>query len=258
MPEVTKHEPGSFSWVELATPDPGAAKRFYTSLFDWSFVDTPTGPDQVYTRLQLRGKDVGALMEQPKEQRAQGVPPNWGSYVTVESADKSAARAKELGGKVLLDPFDVFEYGRMAVIQDPQGAVFSIWEPRQHIGVQVHDEPQSLCWNELYTRDTEGSAKFYTGLFGWRAKTDPGGYTEWQVGERATGGMIAIDPQWGPVPPHWLPYFAVTDCDATVRRTTDLGGRTMMPARDIPNVGRFAILMDPQGAAFAIIKLERS
>lgn len=256
MTEFTRHEPGNFTWVELATTDAAAAKAFYTSLFGWTFVDTPAGPDMVYTRLQLRGKDAAALYPQDKAQREHGVPPNWTSYVSVESADRSAAKAKELGGTVVMEPFDVMEHGRMAVVQDPTGAVLSLWQPKQHIGVQVRDEPNSLCWNELYTRDTARAQAFYTGLFGWKAKTDPGGYTEWVRGEGSVGGMMAIQPEWGPMPPHWLPYFSVKDCDATVKRAADLGGSVMMPARDIPKVGRFAILRDPQGAAFAVIKLE--
>jgi uncharacterized protein len=257
MPEITKHEPGSFSWVELATTDAAGAKAFYNALFDWSYVDNPAGPDMIYTRCQLRGKDVAALYPQQKAQRDQGVPPNWASYVTVERADGTAAKAKELGATLVLEPFDVMAHGRMAVVQDPTGAILAIWEPREHIGVQIRDEPGTLCWNELYARDTAAAAKFYTALFGWRAKTDPGGYTEWHLGDRAVGGMIAIDPSWGNVPPHWLPYFQVTDCDATARRAESSAGSVMMPARDIPKVGRFAILKDPQGAAFAIIKLER-
>ena len=257
MPETSRHEPGSFSWVELATTDTAAAKKFYGALFGWTFVDTPAGPDMVYTRFQVGEKDVAAAYPQQKEQRDHGVPPNWMSYVTVERADAAAAKARELGGTLMMEPFDVMEHGRMAVLQDPAGAVLSLWEPRKHIGVQVRDEPNTLCWNELYTRDTARASAFYTGLFGWKAKTDPGGYTEWHRADgAAVGGMIAIDPQWGPVPPHWLPYFMVNDCDASLGRATELGGRTVMPPRDIPKVGRFAMVADPQGAAFAIITLE--
>jgi predicted enzyme related to lactoylglutathione lyase len=258
MPDITRHEPGSFSWVELATTDTAAAKKFYGGLFGWTFTDTPAGPDVVYTRFQVGGKDVGAAYPQHKEQQAQGIPPHWGSYVTVEKADATAAKAKELGGTVILEPFDVMQHGRMAVLQDPTGAVLSIWEPRQHIGVQVRDEPNTLCWNELYTKDTARAATFYTGLFGWRAKGDAGGYTEWHRADgAAVGGMIAIDPQWGPVPAHWLPNVMVTDCDATVARAGDLGGRALRPPLDVENVGRFAMLADPQGATFAVIKLGR-
>ena len=255
--DVTRHEPGSFSWVELATTDAAAAKQFYGGLFGWTHVDSPAGPDMVYTRFQLRGKDVAACYPQDKQQRERGIPPNWMSYVTVAKADATAAEAKKLGGTPMMEPFDVMEHGRMAVIQDPTGAVFSIWEPRQHIGVQVRDEPDTLCWNELYTRDTAKATAFYTALFGWRAKTDPGGYTEWHRADgAAVGGMIALDPQWGPMPPHWLPYFMVADCDASLKKATEAGARTLASPRDIPKVGRFALVADPQGAAFAIIKLE--
>ena len=120
---------------------------------------------------------------------------------------------------------------------------------------RIRDEANALCWNELYTRDAARARTFYTGLFGWRTKEDPGGYTEWQRGETSVGGMLAIQPEWGPMPPHWLPYFAVDDCDATVAKVGQLGGSTMMPPRDIPKVGRFAIVRDPQGAAFAVIKV---
>ncbi|HET8644022.1 MAG TPA: VOC family protein [Vicinamibacteria bacterium] len=257
MAHVDKHEPGSFSWAELATTDAGAAKSFYGGLFGWTHVDNQAGPDMVYTRFQLGGRDVAAAYPQDKGQREQGIPPNWMSYVTVASADASAAQARKLGGTVMMEPFDVMEHGRMAVLQDPTGAVLSVWQPRQHIGVQVRDEDNSLCWNELYTRDTTRAEAFFVGLFGWRAKRDPGGYTEWLRGETAVGGMIAIEPEWGPMPAHWLPYFQVRDCDATAARASELGGGVMMPARDIANVGRFAILRDPQGAAFAVIKLTR-
>jgi predicted enzyme related to lactoylglutathione lyase len=258
MPEFTRHEAGSFSWVELATTDTAAAKAFYGSLFGWTSVDTPAGPDMVYTRLQLRGMDVGALYPQPAEQRAHGAPPSWTSYVTVESADQSAARARELGATVAVEPFDVMQHGRMAVVCDPAGAFLALWEPREHKGVQIRDEPNTLCWNELYTKDTAAAARFYTGLFGWTPRTDAGGYTEWLRGSVAVGGMIAIAPEWGKVPPHWLPYFSVDDCDGIVARAEGLGGRPTMPARDVAHVGRFALLRDPQGASFAVIRLERA
>jgi uncharacterized protein len=257
MPEFTKHEPGTFSWVELATTDASGAKAFYTALFGWTFVDSPAGPDMVYTRFQMRGRDVGACYAQPKEQRDHGVPPNWMSYVTVASADASAAQARKLGGKVLMEPFDVMQHGRMTIVQDPTGAALSLWEPRQHIGVEVRDEPGALCWNELYTRDTGRAEAFYIGLFGWRPKRDPGGYTEWHRGATAVGGMIAIEPERGEVPPHWMPYFMVADCDASLARAVELGGKPLSPALDVEKVGRFAMVRDPQGAAFSIIKLDR-
>ena len=252
MTKIDHHEPGSFSWAELATTDAGAAKTFYTGLFGWSYVDSPAGPDMIYTRVKKGGKDAAALYQLGKEQK--GVPPHWNVYFSVASADESASKAKKLGAKALMEPFDVMEYGRMALLQDPQGATFSLWEPRKHIGAEVMNEPNTACWAELDTTDTESAGKFYTALFGWGTKVG-GDYTEFQVGGRSIGGMMKIAKEWGNVPPNWLVYFAVDDCDATAGKAQKLGAKIFMPPTDIPKTGRFAILQDPQGAVFAVIKL---
>jgi predicted enzyme related to lactoylglutathione lyase len=147
----------------------------------------------------------------------------------------------------------------MAIIQDPTGAVFALWQAGTHHGSSVYNVPNSFCWNELVTPDTAKAKEFYTGLFGWTADTQnfgPMEYTMFKNGERGAGGMHGITPEMGPMPPHWLTYFAVDDCDAKVSLAESLGAKTMKPADDIPGIGRFAILIDPQGAAFAIIKLE--
>jgi uncharacterized protein len=252
MATVDRYEPGTFCWVELATSDSDGAKAFYSKLFGWTWEDSPAGPDMIYTRLKKAGKDVGALYKMRPDQK--GMPPNWMSYVSVASADDSAKKAKDLGGQILMGPFDVMEFGRMGVIQDPQGAIFSLWEARTHKGAEVVNEPGAPCWNELHTTDTATAAKFYTGLFGWTTKAG-GDYTEFHRDERAAGGMIAIRKEWGPVPPNWLVYFAVSDCDATAKKAGELGAHTTVPPTDIEKVGRFAILADPQGAPFAVIKL---
>jgi predicted enzyme related to lactoylglutathione lyase len=151
------------------------------------------------------------------------------------------------------------EHGRMAVVQDPTGAVFSLWQPKQHRGAGLVNAPGSLCWNELMTTDTNKAGDFYTGLFGWGKDVQnfgPMEYTMLTNEGRPTAGMLQITPDMGPIPPNWLIYFAVDDCDATVQKASELGANVMKPADDIPGIGRFAILTDPQGAAFAIIKLE--
>ena len=256
MAERTKHEPGTFSWVELATRDSAAAKRFYTSLFGWGVDEMPVGDGTTYTMLTKNGKRVGALYQMSAQQ--QGVPPHWNSYVTVASADDSAAQAKKLGGNVMLEPFDVLDAGRMAVLSDPTGAVFSLWQPKRHIGADLVNEPGAFCWNELYTTDPNKAADFYRGLFGWTKDArhmDYGEYVIFNRGGRQMCGMMQIPKEWGPVPPHWLVYFAVDDCDASVAKATSLGAKAMMPPMDIENVGRFAMLTDPEGAGFAVIKL---
>jgi uncharacterized protein len=257
MTEVTRHEPGSFCWVELATSDPKAAKSFYTALFGWTPADTPMGPgpEDVYTRLQLSGKDVGALYKMMKEQAEQGVPPNWLCYVTVRSADEAAKKAKELKATVLAEPFDVESYGRMAMMQDREGAVFAVWQPGTHIGIQRADEPGTPCWCELSTRDAAGAGKFYTSLFGWGLKTADPAYVEITRGGVPIGGILPMGPEMQGVPPHWGVYFQVVDCDAIVAKATSLGGKVCFGPMDMEKVGRFAVVQDPQGAAFSVIKL---
>ncbi len=257
MTEVTRHEPGSFSWVELATSDPAAARSFYTNLFGWGVADTPMGPgpDEVYTRLQLAGKDVGALYKMMKEQAAQGVPPNWLCYVTVASADETAQKAKDLGATVLAGPFDVEDYGRMAMLQDPEGAVFAVWQARKHIGIQRVGEAGAPCWCELSTRDAARAGTFYAGLFGWRIKTSDPAYHEIELGGAPIGGIMPLAPEMKGVPPHWGVYFQVGDCDAAAAKAKALGGKVCFGPHDVANVGRFAAIQDPQGAGFSVIRL---
>jgi predicted enzyme related to lactoylglutathione lyase len=253
MQEIPEYKPGTFCWVELGTTDGEAAKKFYTELFGWGFDDIPLGPDKVYTMLKLNGKDVGAVMA------LQGVPPNWLSYVSVANADETAAKAKELGATLMKEPFDVMTVGRMAVIQDPTGAVFALWQAGTHKGSGIVNVPNSFCWNELATPDTEKAGDFYTGLFGWGKnfqQMGPMTYTSFMNGDRPAGGMYKPGPEMGNVPPHWLVYFAVDDTDAKLKQAGELGGKALAPAMDIPGTGRFAIVQDPQGAVFGIIKLE--
>jgi hypothetical protein len=258
MAEVTRHKPGSLSWAELATTDPAAAKKFYTSLFGWSIQDNPMGPgpEDIYTRLQHTNKDVGALYPMRPEQRQQGVPPNWLPYVTVASVEETAKKVKTLGGQVLTEPFDVMTFGRMAVLQDPSGATLALWEARESIGAQRVNEPGAFCWMELLTNETPKVGKFYADLLGWNAKTstlDPS-YTEFWQGDTPIGGMMGIPPEWGPVPPHWTVYWQVEDVDATTKKATSLGAKVLTGPQDIPTVGRFTSLQDPQGASFSIFK----
>ena len=259
MQETPDYKPGTFCWVELGTTASEAAKKFYTALFGWTFDDNPVGPGMVYTMLKQDGKDVGALYELMPEMKAQGIPPHWLSYASVASADESAAKAKELDATLMKEPFDVMTVGRMAVVQDPTGAVFALWQAGTHKGAGVVNVANSFCWNELMTTDTTRAGDFYTGLFGWGKDTQNFGpleYTMFQNGERPAGGMLKITPEMGPIPPNWLVYFAVDDCDAKTQKAKELGGSVMKPPDDIPGIGRFSILTDPQGAAFALIKLE--
>lgn len=259
--QKAQYAPGTFCWIELATTNSEAAKKFYTELFGWSFADNPMGPGMVYTMLKLDGKDVGALYQMPPEMTAMGIPPNWLSYASVNCADESAAKAKDLGATLLKEPLDVMTFGRMAVIQDPTGAVFAIWQAGTNKGAGVFNVPGSLCWNELLTTDTAKAGEFYASIFGWTKETmdfGPVEYTMFSNEGRGAGGVLKITPEMVGVPPHWLAYFAVDDCEAKVQKATELGATTNRPAEDIPGIGRFAIMQDPQGAVFAFIKLDNA
>lgn len=259
MTEFTEYAPGTFCWIELTTTDGAAAKEFYTELFGWSIRDVPIGEGQVYTMLEIDGKEVAALYEMGEEQRSHGIPPHWVSYVSVASVDETMEKAQSLGGTVLMGPMDVFEEGRMAMFQDPTGAAFAVWEAGDHIGVRLANEPGTLAWNELATRDVETAKAFYTQLFGWGAETaemDSGPYTSFMNEDRAAGGMMAMTEEWGDIPPHWMVYFAVADCNAGVEKAESLGAEIAVPPTDIEGVGRFAVLQDPQGAVFSIITLD--
>lgn len=261
--QVTKHAPGVFCWVELGTSDQNAAKKFYGELFGWTMNDIPIGPDSVYTMFKLNEKDVAAAYTLTQEELSAGIPPYWGLYINVENADASAKAIAAAGGTLLAEPFDVFDVGRMAIAQDPTGAHFKIWQPLNHIGVGVINEDNAMCWQELATRDVDGAKKFYSTVFGWDAQTKEGGpmpYTESYVhadgSTHSAGGMYTMMPEMEGIPPHWLPYFSVADCDAFVEKAKSLGANAHVPPMDIPEVGRFSMLTDPQGAAFSVIKLK--
>jgi predicted enzyme related to lactoylglutathione lyase len=253
MGERSEYPPGTFSWADLATTDQAAAKGFYGELFGWEADDMPVGDDSgtVYSMVRVGDKHVGAISPQPEQQRAAGVPPMWNNYITVESADDTARRAQELGAAVHAPPFDVLTVGRMAVIQDPQGAFFMLWEPRDHHGASLVNAPGALCWNELAVPDLDAAASFYGQLFGWDCSPMEGSPTPYLIirnGERTNGGIREPGPG---EPPNWTPYFAIEDLDAGLATLDRLGGTTMVGPNDI-GIARIAAVKDPQGAVFAL------
>ncbi len=261
MTEFNQYTPGTFNWVDLATTNTEAAKKFYTGLFGWSFADLPAGESMVYTMLYLDGKDVAGLGQLGEEQQAQGIPPHWMSYVSVASADEVAKKAKTLGGEIIVEPFDVLDSGRMAVIQDPTGAMLSLWEPRAHIGARVANVPVSLSWNELATTDTDKAGRFYSQLFDWEMQVNEFGpmiYTTFINEGRMNAGMMKIPADWGEIPPHWLVYFAVVGCEQSAEKAQALGATVLVPPTDAGDIGQFSVIQDPQGAVFAIIEMKRS
>ncbi len=253
MGERTSYTPGTFSWTDLSTPDQEGAKAFYTGLFGWEVVDNPIGENAVYSMMLLEGRPVAAISPQQEQQRDAGVPPMWNSYVTVESADATAARAGELGATVHAGPFDVMQAGRMAVVQDPQGAFFELWEPKEHIGAGLVNAPGALSWNELATPDITASSQFYSELLGWQVEPLQGMEMPYSVIRTAAGNSNGgIRPAMPPgTPPHWLVYLGCDDIGASLRTAEELGGRALTDVIDM-GTGKFAPVQDPQGAIFAL------
>lgn len=257
MSENPTFKPGEFCWWELQTSDSAAAKNFYSSLFGWTPRDVPMGEGQFYTMLEKEGKQAAALYGMDEQTAASGIPPHWNSYIGVESADATAAKAKELNGKVLMEPFDVMTEGRMAVLQDPTGATVSVWEPKNHTGAHYVNNVGGVCWNELMTPNASAASEFYGKLFDYDVNVMPMGestYTILAKGESQTAGVMQAEGEYAHVPPHWSMYIAVENAQNTVDSAAKLGGSVIMPPTPIPGVGTFAIIQDPQGAVFSILE----
>lgn len=256
MVEVTSYKPGTPSFIDLATTDLEAAKAFYGELFGWDAEDMPMPQGGIYTMLSKDGKDVAGAYVLGEEMAAMGVPPHWVSYITVADADAAASAVVSAGGRVIAEPFDVMSAGRMAVAADRQGATFSMWQPKESIGSYRVNEAGALIWNELQTNDIGSAEAFYREVFDWGTETTDmpnGTYTSFLVEGQAVAGMMEIQAEWGPVPPNWSIYLAVNDVDASLARAVAMGGAVQMEPMDVPNVGRFALLSDPQGAMFYIM-----
>jgi predicted enzyme related to lactoylglutathione lyase len=249
--ERTSYPPGTFSWADLGTTDAASATRFYTELFGWEAEEMPAGEAGTYTMLRLSGRDVAGLYRRD----ASVSPPAWLSYVTVADADDVVARAEQAGATVVQPPFDVLDAGRTAVLRDPTGAHFALWEPRRQIGAGVVNDPGAMCLNQLNTADPAVAQRFYTEVFGWRvdfAGTDEQAYWGLFNDGRLNGGMMPLPPG-SPAPSHWLVYFTAADLDATAAAAEPLGGRLLVPPTAVP-AGRIAVVADPQGAVFALFE----
>jgi uncharacterized protein len=255
MSERTSYAPGTPCWVDLGTPDIDAAAAFYGGLFGWS-IEEGENAEQTggYRQAMLRGKPVAGVMPLMQE----GQPPAWTTYISVEDADATAGKVREAGGNVLAEPMDVLDLGRMAIFMDPTGAAFGIWQPRKFVGAEVVNEANALVWNELNTRDPGAAKAFYGAVLGWgfeERQFQTGSYTSIKLGEDTVGGMLDMRGRVpDEAPPHWLVYFAVEDADAVVDKAKGASGDVPFGPEDMPEVGRIAVLTDPFGAAFALIK----
>ena len=269
MPERDGYISGVPCWIDTTHPDPDAAVAFYGGLFGWEFEDVmPSGSEGKYFIARIRGGDVAGIGPVPE-----GAPPMavWNTYVQVDSADETAAGVKAAGGATLTEPFDVMDAGRMAVFTDPEGAVFCVWEPRQHKGARVINEHGALNFNGLATADVEAAKAFYGSVFGWRVLGVGDNFQAWalpaygdhleelQPGNRQRTAemgapgfedvVASIEPLQPGVPPHWSVTFMVDGADEIAKKATELGGKVLVAPFDAPWV-RMTVLSDPQGATF--------
>ncbi|MFC9328219.1 VOC family protein [Kitasatospora sp. NPDC057015] len=239
---------GAPSWAEIATSDPAAAKAFYGELFGWRAETDPRPEAGGYTVMHLGEAPAAGLspLYGPEQRTA------WSVSFAVRDADATAAEVVAAGGRVLMEPMEVLDIGRFAVVADPSGAVFALWQARTFAGAGVFNDPGALGWAELLTRDPERAVAFYPEVFGWSVNEGES-YTQWGLAGEDFGGLLAMGDQFPPdLPPHWLPYFAVADVDVTASRAAGLGGEVLMPATTVPAGPRIAVLRDPQGAAFGV------
>jgi hypothetical protein len=248
---TTKRAPGEPNWLDLATPDLEVAKAFYRQIFGWDYVDT--GPDfGHYHMAQAQGRNAAGIGPIPPDSQ---MPPAWTIMFSSDDAAADAARAKALGGQVMMDTMAVGDLGAMAICADSTGAVFGLWQSINHIGAGVDGEHGAMAWSEVHTRDSDAARAFYGDLFQLTAhKMEGMDYYIMQRGEQMICGVQQMDASQTGIPPHWMSYFAVDNTDAAVERAVAAGGKLMVPAFDMA-YGRMAVLADPAGAAFSIVQL---
>jgi hypothetical protein len=258
MSEIKEHAPGTFCWLDLATPDPEAAKEFYHELFGWTFNDMAAGDEGgIYSFAEKNKKPVAGMYELSLDQKNQELPPHWLAYVCVENAQDIARRVVDQNGLVVVPVFDVMGHGNMGVIQDNVGAFLGLWQPKQHQGYAYVNEHGTVCWNELAVKDMEKPVSFYETLFGWKAKTENMGempYTTFSLQKNRVAGMYPMPEHMQSVPPHWLPYFKIEEIEKNVAKITSQKGEILMPVTRAEGVGLFAVAQDPQGAAFGLVE----
>ncbi len=250
---------GEFSWVDLAAKDLDTQSRFYESLFGWTHIDEPAGPDMTYRMFHSNGDVVAGAGQMTPQAYPPGTPSMWNTYVAVDDVDATAARATQLGGKVPMPAMDVMEEGRMAVVQDPSGGAIGLWQARRHKGATKFMEPGAITWNDLSTRDMRSAADFYEQLLGWQVERDDSSqppYWQVKVDGQAEGGIMPMPDQLpAEIPAHWMVYFAVDDVRATAEKVRELGGKVEMEPMEMDNI-IFGVVSDPAGATFAIMQMK--
>ncbi len=261
MKEITEYENGTFCWVELVATNLVIAKDFYQQLFGWTYREDSIGKDEHYTMIFKEGKEVGGMYAMRKEQEEVGMPAHWMSYVSVDDLEGTVKKAKELGSFPYIEAMDVGTAGRMACVHEPEGAIFSLWQAKDHLGIKVKGLHGTPSWFELASNDAEKSQTFFKELFGWGTKVDEleegKSYTLFTGASKAKetkAGLLQMTEEWGAIPAHWMVYYTVESCDEAVTLATNIGGGVMLESTDIPKVGRFSVLQDPQGGIFSVIE----
>jgi predicted enzyme related to lactoylglutathione lyase len=245
---------GTPCWVDVMVTDPAAAKQFYSSLFGWDIQD---GPPEAggYAMCLLKGRPAAAIMPKPE---GNPFPNVWSTYLAADDLDATVAKAKEAGSEFMMEPMDVMTAGRIAVAMDPIGAPYGIWQAGDHKGVGIYNEPGALVWNELMTRDYEGSKAFYASVFGYTYEEVGEGFT-YSTLKRASdgevvGGLGAFDASTpADDASNWAAYFMVEDCDASVAKAVELGASVARAPFDTP-FGRMATVTGPQGEKFSLVE----
>ncbi len=256
MYKVTKYPHGTFSWADVGTYDTEKGKSFYMELFGWEKQEMPMGGGMTYTMFHQDGENVAALSPMLPDAAEQGIPPAWTNYITVDDVDAIVDPIKGNGGSIVHGPMDVFENGRMLILQDPTGAHVALWQPKTHIGADIINKPGAMMWNELATKDIEKAKDFYSKVLGWEYEVDDTGYIMIKNNGRMNGGILQMDESYGEMPSAWTVYFNVDDFEASTKKVEELGGKIMVQA-EAPGVGPFAVITDPTGAALTIMKADK-
>jgi len=256
MFKVIKYPQGTFSWADCSSTNAAEAKKFYANLMGWNSNDLPMGDGQFYYMFQNDGESVAGLGQIQPAMQEQGMSSRWNNYITVDDVDAMTAKAKELGATVLEEPFDVFDSGRMSVVQDPTGGAIAMWQANNHIGSGLVNTPGAMTWNELMTSDTTKACKFYEELFGWTfQKMENMDYYLITNNGRMNGGIMGLNEAWGNVSSEWIVYFSVANIEDAVEKVKANGGKVVNGISDAEGIGRFAIISDPADAHCAIIQL---
>lgn len=254
-----KLEFGMFCWLDVATREVSHTQAFFRELLGWEYHPVPM-PEGDYTMVRLGGKDFGGFMDLSSPKMPQGVPAHISAYVLVENVDAKVSEFTKAGGSVKAPAFDVADMGRMAVVADPFGAVLSLWQPKKTGSGAI--DPMTLgapSWRELMTTNLDGAVNFYRKIFGWKTQSSSNPqfeYVECGLGQQPFAGMMQITKEMGPMPPNWGTYFTVKDCAATVKKAQTKGAMICLGPKEIPTVGTFAVIREPNGIFFNVIQYQ--